>query len=97
MSYKPPTLAQMEVIREKDTEIRSKIPAPQPAPIVYEDKVFIVVSRCVDGPQGWKGLFRVCQMVQEGKRNIRKTIAEGVDMPVIMSSIETALRKRVYK
>ena len=72
------------------------------APIEYADKVFIVVSRCTQGPPGWLGMFQVSQLsVEENgrplKRPTRKVIAEGVDMVVAMSSIETALRRRIYK
>lgn len=56
---------------------------------------YFQVDRYTQGP--FRGLFLGFQLVEDkdGKPKA-KMIAEGVDMVVLMSAIETALRKRVY-
>lgn len=83
------------VIREK--EMREFIPEKnEHKPIAYFE-----ISRYTTG--SFRGLFLVAQMIADDsqgrplKRPIRKVIAEGVDMVVAMSSLETALRRKVFK
>jgi hypothetical protein len=85
-------------IQEEDANLRQvQRREYQPEPIIYEDKAAFVLSRCVRGPIGWPGFFKVEQLVQAGKKIERRAIAEGVDMVVALASIEDALRKRVFR
>ena len=94
----------MEAKRTADAKLRQEqAKAAVPEAIEYADGISFIVSRCVRGPQGWVGLFSVDQVVFEDaqrkplKKPLRKRIAEGVDMVVAMSSMETAARKRYFR
>lgn len=92
------TAAEMLTIRQIDAKIREKEKRNFVSePVAYDDKASFVVSRCIRGPQGWVGLFKVCELIQNGKKTERKVLANGVDMVVVMSSIEDAVRRKVYK
>ena len=66
----------------------------------YEPVAYFEVSRYVTGQ--FMGLFVVAQLFTQDakgktlKKPFKKVIAEGVDIGVANSSIETAIRKRVY-
>ena len=91
------SMAEMARIQEADAKLRAeqaKTFVPE-AP-TQRDLARFVVSRYTAG--NCKGLFIVYEAVEDKEGNItRKQIAEGVDIVVAMASIETALRKRVYK
>ena len=98
------TLPELERIRAEDAKLKAEERKNfVPEKIQYEDKAAFIVSRCTAGPQGWVGFFRVEQLLvvdAKGKAlrtPIRKVVADGVDMVVAMSSMETALRKRVFR
>lgn len=98
------SLEEMETIRKADAILKEQQAKDfVPEAVEYEDKALFVVSRCIRGPQGWKGFFQVSQLIVDDgkgkklKKPIRKVIAEGVDMVVAMSSMETALRRKVFK
>ena len=99
----PKTAMDYERMRKADAIIQEKLKkAFVPEPVEFEDKCFFVVSRCVKGPQGWKGVLRVEEVITSDngktlKRPIRKTVADGVDIVIAMSNLETALRKRIFK
>jgi hypothetical protein len=62
--------------------------------VEWSDKIAFVVSRCTKGPQGWPGMFRVYR--QDGPKS-RQVLISGVGMDGVVSTIETAIRKRVFK
>jgi hypothetical protein len=102
MSPIPRSAAELDRIREAESRIQEKLrrdfkpEANTTAPMAYFE-----VSRYVTG--NFKGMFQVAQMVtddghgKELKKPIRKVIADGVDFHVAISSLETALRRRVYR
>ena len=88
--------ARREAILEAEGKVQEQLRRDfKPEPIAFEDKAFFVVSRCVAGPQGWKGLFQVAQLVTQDdkgrplKKPTRTVIASGVDMVVAMAAMET--------
>ena len=96
--------AEMERIRKADAilvEARRRDFVPEA--VEYDDKCAFIISRCVKGPQGWVGFFKVDQLVTEDKHGnalkkpVRKLLKEGCDLLIAMSAIETAIRKRVFK
>lgn len=104
MSKQFKTLEEMNAIREADAVLKEQQARDfVPEKVEYKDKAAFIISRCVKGPQGWVGFFKVSQLITEDgsgkklKKPIIKTIAEGVDMVVAMSSLETALRRKVFK
>ena len=70
---------------------------------VFQDKSSFIVSRCVDGPQGWKGLFQVSEVEFNDKagkplkKPIRKVLKSGVDLFLCVSAMNEALHKRIYR
>lgn len=96
------TPAEMERIREKqailDAELRDK---RKPEPNVASPLAYFEIARYTSG--SFRGMFLVSQMVTEDykgrelKKPIKKTIADGVDIFVAMTSLETAVRRRVFK
>ena len=94
----------MEAKRTADAKLRQEqAKAFVPEAIEYADGVSFIISRCIRGPQGWVGLFAVDQVIFDDaqrkalKKPLRKRIAEGVDMVVAVSSMETAARKRYFR
>lgn len=101
---------EMERIRQRQAaldEAAAKNRKPEPnlaAPLASFE-----IGRYTQG--SFKGLFVVTQKVEEiaykdkdgaalskpVKRTVKKTVADGVDMFVAITSLETALRKRVFK
>ena len=104
------TLQELDRMRESqaviDADLRKK---HKPEENVARPLANFEVSRYTSGD--FKGLFVVTQMVEETitkdkdgkalakpiKKSVRKTVADGVDMFVAITSLETALRKRVYR
>lgn len=69
-------------------------------PNTYRPLAYFEIGRYTTG--AFRGMFVVSQMITEEKgkvlkKPIKKVVCDGVDMVVAMSSLETALRKRVYK
>lgn len=91
--------AEMERIRADDAILKEK----QHKDFVPEKNVsrpiaYFEISRYTAG--SFRGSFVVAEFVQskvEGKDATRRIVADGVDMVVAMASLETALRKRVFK
>ncbi len=102
MAVKPKTLAEMNLEREKqaviDAELRKN---RKPEPNVATPLAFFEIGRYTSG--SFRGLFVVAQMITEDhkgrdlKKPIRKIVADGVDIFVAMTSLETAVRRRVYR
>lgn len=95
------SIEEMEVIRAADSLLRQKAIA-EFVPEKNESKpvAHFEISRYTQGQ--FMGLFIVSQIFndQDGKtlkKPIKKVIAEGVDIVVAMSSLETALRRRVFR
>ncbi len=94
--------AEMSRIREQDAVLRAKQNLEKkPEPNLHKPVAYFEISRYTTG--SFRGLFLVTQlMTEDGKGNtlkkpIRKVVAEGVDMVVAMSSLETSLRRRVFR
>ena len=95
------TPAEMEIIRQKDALLKAE-ELKHFVPEANESRslAYFEIGRYTKG--SFRGLFIVYQMVTEGpdgkplKRPTRKTLAEGVDIVVAMSTLETALRKRAF-
>lgn len=96
------TAREMDTIRAADAvlqekRLKSQVPLKNEAtPVAY-----FQVDRYVTG--SFRGLFVVSQLVVEDaagkplKKPVRKVVADGVDMVVAMSSLETALRRKVFR
>lgn len=98
----PKTLAEMERIREDDRILREKqIRDFTPERNTTRVMANFQVERYVTG--NFKGLFLVARIITEDingrklKVPLRQVISDGVDMVVAMSSLETALRKKVFR
>lgn len=96
------TLAEMSTIREADAKLREEERRNfVPEKNSHKPVAYFEISRYTTGD--FRGLFLVTQMLTEDasgnplKKPIRKVIAEGVDMVVCMSSIETETRRRVFR
>lgn len=93
---------EMERIRAADAVVQEKrlsayvTPKNEATPVAY-----FQVDRYISG--SFRGLFVVSQLIVDDaqgkqlKKPIRKVVADGVDMVVAMSSLETALRKKVFR
>jgi hypothetical protein len=93
------TIMELDRMRTAESAARAKLPKPEPAPNVKRSLVFIEVGRYAPG-SAFSGLFYAAQHVAENgnlKKATVKLLCDGVDMPVIMSEIETAVRKRAFK
>lgn len=92
------TPAEMERIREADAKLKAQqlknfVPEKNMSkPIAYFE-----ISRYTAG--NFRGSFIVAEFIPaEGKKKAeRKIVSDGVDMVVAMASLETSLRKRVFK
>lgn len=88
------TLVEMERIRAEDAKLRAQ-EVHVPEKNVSKPLAYFEVSRYTAG--SFRGSFVVADVTPiEGKKR-RKIIADGVDMVVAMASLETSLRKRVFK
>ncbi len=92
----------MKLVREEDAKLRAKqIAAYVPEPLEHKPLATFEIGRYTKGQ--FRGLFIVTQLTLEDpagkplKKPLRKVIAEGVDLVITLSSLETALRKRVFK
>lgn len=96
------SLEEMERIREGQAVLDQKRLATQ-IPEANESKPvgYFEVFRYTKG--SFRGLFGGAVMITEDakghplKKPIRKIVADGVDMVVLMSSLETALRRKVFR
>lgn len=96
------TPAELERMREAqaviDADLRKKA---KPEANVAHPLAYFEVGRYTSG--SFKGLFIVSQLITEDpkgrelKKPIKKVVADGVDMFVAITSLETALRKRVFR
>ncbi len=90
------TPQEMERIRAADAILvaeRNKKFVPEKnkrIPLAYFE-----VSRYTEGQ--FRGLFAVEALSSAHPKAQRKVIADGVDMVVAMASLETSLRKRVFR
>jgi len=96
------TPQEMDKIRAEDAKLREQqikdfVPEKNEArPVAY-----FQIDRYHKG--SFMGLFIVSQMLVEDakgkplKKPIRKVVSDGVDMVVAMSSLETALRRKVFR
>ncbi len=90
--------AEMKTIREADAALKAKqLKEFVPEKNVHKPLAYFEVSRYTAGQ--FKGLFVVAEFTPAtGKaKPERKIISDGVDMVVAMASLETSLRKRVFK
>lgn len=93
---------EMEHIREADAKLREKqLREFVPERNISKALAYFEIGRYTSG--NFRGLFTVHQMITEDalgkplKKPIRKTVADGVDMVVAITSLENAIRRRVYK
>lgn len=87
---------EMKRVREADAIIvQQRRTAFVPEKSVTKALAFFELSRYTAGP--FRGLFVVTALSSAHPKAQRQTIADGVDMVVAMSSLETALRRRVFK
>lgn len=96
------SVEEMERIREANSKLREKeIKNFVPEKNTSKPVAYFEISRYTTG--NFTGLFLVAHILTEDAHGktlenpIRKVIAEGVDMVVAMSSLETALRRKVFK
>lgn len=93
-------MLEMDRIRNADAELRSKqvVIPEKPAERVLGH---FEVSRYTAGPS--IGAFNLYMVTSDGpdrkplKKPIRKRIAEGVTIDIVTSTMETALRRKVFK
>jgi hypothetical protein len=92
----------MESIRAKDAILQQALrKSAIPEKSATRPLAYFEVSRYVAGQ--FTGMFQVAQLITEDaqgkplKKPLKKIVADGVDMVVAMSSLETALRRRVFK
>jgi hypothetical protein len=94
--------AEMEIIRKKQAVIdEARLKNYKPEANVSTPLAYFEIGRYTSG--SFRGLFVVSQLLTEDakghnlKKPIKKIVADGVDMFVAITSLETALRKRVFK
>lgn len=88
----------MERIREADAILKAKqLKEFVPEKSTSKPVAYFEIDRYVTGP--FRGSFVVSEFIPgEGKKKAeRKIVSDGVDMVIAMSSLETSLRKRVFK
>lgn len=93
---------EMDRIRAADAKLREKqIKEFVPEKNLKRPVAYFQIERYTAG--SFRGLFAVSQVIPEDangrplKRPLVKTVADGVDVHVAMSSLETALRKKVFR
>lgn len=96
------TPAELDRMREEQAKLDAKRRETETRePNVCKPLAYFEVGRYTSG--SFKGLFVVSQLITEDekgrtlKKPIRKSVADGVDIFVAITSLETALRRRVYK
>ncbi len=92
------TALEMDRIRKAAAVLEEKArKAFVPEPNIDKPVCYIEIGRYVQG--SCRGLFTVYEFTPgKGKKDAeRKRIAEGVGIDVVVSSIETAVRRRVFK
>lgn len=101
MSPIPRTAADMERIRVAEAKIQEKLRKEfKPEPNTTKDLAYFALARYVTGQ--FKGMFKVTQVITEDghgktlKKPLTKVVADGVDLVVAISSLETAMRRRVF-
>ena len=96
------SIAELDRMRTAESAARAKLPHVPPPPNVKRPLVFIEVGRYANGGN-FAGLFYAQLHLGEDaqgkplKKALIKTLADGVDVPVVMSEIETAIRRRAFK
>ena len=89
----------MDAIREAEAPLRQKEKDSfVPEANEYSPVAQFEINRYTKGQ--FMGVFVVVQLIKDGrnpKQQIRNILAEGVDIVVAMSSLETALRRRVFR
>lgn len=97
------TPAEMDRIRAADAVLRQKQMRDfKPEPTEYEDGMFLVISRCIKGPQGWVGMFELSKLVMEDeqgkplKKPIRKVLISGSNRDGINARIDKELGLRYF-
>jgi hypothetical protein len=110
MAHKLKTPSEMEKEREKQAVVDAALRAKhKPEANVATPLARFEVGRYTSG--SFKGMFVVSQTVEEivykdkdgekldkpTKKSVRKIVADGVDLFVAITSLETALRKRVFR
>jgi hypothetical protein len=96
------TVDEMKRIQEADAKLKIA-QAAKLAPQTHKVKplAYFEIGRYVEGT--FTGLFVVSQLITEGpdgkllKKPLKKIVADGVDIHVANTAIETALRKRVFR
>lgn len=93
---------EMELIREKQALLDAElIKNRKGEPNVATPLAYFEIARYTSG--SFRGLFLVAQLIAEDekgktlKKPVRKVVADGVDIFVAITSLENAVRKRVYK
>lgn len=99
-AIKPP--AEMARIRELEAKLQEKLRREfKPEKNEYKPLAYFEIGRYTTG--AFRGLFIVTQLLTDDgkgktlKNPLRKTVADGVDIHIAMSNLETALRRRVFK
>jgi hypothetical protein len=86
----------LEAVRTANAKIvEAERKAYVPPAVEWKDYCSYTVSRCVSGPQGWPGLFRIIEIDKEKKA--KKVLISGVDIHTALGYLETAARRRVFK
>ena len=102
MPLKLKSPAEMDRIREAQALLTQKENAARvPEKNVATPLAYFEISRYTQG--SFKGLFVVSQLVTTDKKGktlkepIKKSVADGVDIHIAMSALDTAIRRRVFK
>lgn len=103
------TAEEMKRIQEADAALQAKAKKPVPEKNEARPLVYFEVGRYIKGP--FRGLFVVHQLIEvevkvdkAGKalakpkmEHEKKVIADGVDVHVVATALETAVRRRAFK
>lgn len=89
-------MAEMERIRAIDAKLKEEeLKNFKPEPNTHKIYLSIEVGRYVTGQ--FKGSFVIIENIKDGKKSTRKVISDGVDLLSALASIETSIRRKVYK
>lgn len=97
------TAHEMDKIRADDAVLQEVLKRDfVPEPVQYKDGIVLVISRCIKGPQGWAGLFKLEEVQMEDEKGkklkipIRRTLVEGRDRDGIMTTVDRAIGRRYF-
>lgn len=94
-------LLERERIRKANDIVQQKLKKEfVPEAVEWDDKIFVVVSRCVKGPQGWPGLCKLAildEAQMKKAKAARKVVISGVYVNECVNHFEAALKDRMYK